>query len=56
MILRDTLLSAHLDGLECRSSGVVAYHCDAGHVFLLTSEDFRWNEPRRVGAGYALLV
>lgn len=43
-ILSDVLLSAHIRGLRCSSSGVVAYHCGVGHVFLVVDEDFRWSE------------
>jgi hypothetical protein len=44
-ILCDTLLSAHFRGMACPSEGVVAYHCDGSHVFLVLRNDFRWGEP-----------
>lgn len=44
-ILCDTLLSAHFRGMACPSEGVVAYHCDESHVFLVLRNDFRWGEP-----------
>lgn len=43
-ILHETLLSAHRDGLRCSSSGVFAYHCNSGHVFLIVNDAFRWEE------------
>jgi hypothetical protein len=56
LTLRDLLLSAHVDGLTCRSSGAFAYHCDTGHIFLLLSEDFRSQQPVPEGKGYSILV
>ena len=47
-MLRDTLLSAHTEGLRCSSSPVVAYHCASGHVFLIVDEGFRWEEATLV--------
>ena len=44
-ILCDTLLSAHFRGMSCPSEGVVAFHCEGNHVFLLLRSDFRWGEP-----------
>lgn len=44
-ILCDTLLSAHFRGMECPSEGVVAYHCEGSHVFLVLRNDFRWGQP-----------
>ena len=44
-ILCDTLLSAHFRGMACPAEGVVAYHCEESHVFLLLREDFRWGTP-----------
>jgi hypothetical protein len=44
-ILCDTLLSAHFRGMACPSEGVVAYHCDGSHVFLVLRNDFHWGEP-----------
>ncbi len=44
-ILCDTLLSAHFRGMQCPSEGVVAYHCEGGHVFLLLRSDFSWGQP-----------
>lgn len=55
-ILRDSLLSAHIDGFACRSTGAVAYHCSAGHVFLLVDENFMWKEAAPEGSGYSILV
>ena len=55
-ILRDTLLSAHIDGFSCRSTGAVAYHCSSGHVFLVVDEDFAWKEPIPEGRGYSMLI
>ncbi len=49
----DTLLSAHLDGVTCPSSGVVAYHCHAGHVFLIAGEGFQWKEAVPNGSTYS---
>jgi hypothetical protein len=43
--LCDTLLSAHFRGMACPSEGVVAYHCEGSHVFLVLRDDFRWGEP-----------
>jgi hypothetical protein len=43
-MLRDALLFAHIDGLLCSSTGVIVYHCDAGHVFMIVEDDSRWNE------------
>jgi len=44
-VFRDTRLSAHFRGLQCPSEGVVAYHCEEKHVFLLLRNDFRWGQP-----------
>lgn len=55
-MLRDTLLCAHIEGLACPSSGTVAYHCDAGHVFVVVSDYFRWKEPVPEGEGHSILV
>ncbi len=44
-ILCDTLLSAHFRGMACPSEGVVAYHCEGSHVFLILRSDFRWGKP-----------
>jgi hypothetical protein len=38
--LRETPLSAYLDGLTARSTGALAYHRDLGHVFLLVTRTF----------------
>jgi hypothetical protein len=55
-ILRDTLLSAHIQGLACPSAGAMAYHCGEGHVFLIVGETFRWKEPFPEGNGCSLVV
>jgi len=52
----DVLLSSYSVGLKFPPAGAVAYHCDRGHVFLLLSEDFRWEESVPVGSGYAIFV
>ena len=52
----DTLLSARPDGLAPHVLGVVAYQCDAGHVFLLPRASFRWTQPQREGNGYGIVV
>jgi hypothetical protein len=44
-ILCDTLLSAEFRGMACPSEGVLAYHCEGNHVFLILRRDFRWGEP-----------
>jgi hypothetical protein len=44
-ILCDTLLSAQFRGMECPSEGVVAYHCEDSHVFLVLRNDFHWGQP-----------
>ena len=43
-ILCDTLLSAHFRGMQCPSEGVVAYHCESSHVFLVLRNDFSWGQ------------
>ena len=55
-MLRDTLLSAYVDGITYPSSGAVAYHCKEGHVFLLISDRFKWGEAIRQGKGYSMMV
>ncbi len=55
-ILRDTLLCAHIEGLTCPSSGAIAYHCEAGHVFVVVGEDFRWKEPMLEDKEYSIFV
>ena len=44
-ILCDTLLSAYFRGMACPAEGVMAYHCEGSHVFLVLRNDFRWGEP-----------
>lgn len=44
-ILCDTLLSAEFRGMACPSEGVLAFHCEGSHVFLILRNDFRWGEP-----------
>lgn len=55
-ILRETLISAHIDGFACDSAGAMSYHCDSGHVFLIVTEDFTWKEARPEGPGHSILV
>lgn len=55
-ILRDTLLSAYIEGLACPSSGTIAYHCHAGHIFVIVGEGFRWKEPVLQVDGNSILV
>lgn len=31
-------------------------HCAAGHVFLVVSENFKWEEPQPEGPGHTILV
>ena len=54
--LRDTLLSAHVDGVAYPSSGAIAYRCKGGHLFLLISDRFKWAEPTLEGRGYSIVV
>lgn len=56
LMLRDTLLSTHIDGLACPSLGALVYHCNVGHVFLLISDQFKWEEPIQEGSGYSVIV
>ena len=55
-MLSDVLLSAHFPNAKCPSSGVVAYHCAAGHVFLLLNENFHWKAPVPEGSGHSFTV
>lgn len=55
-MLREVMLSAHVDGLAFGSSGIVAYHCAAGHVFLVFGSSFERGEPLPDGNGCSLIV
>lgn len=55
-ILRNTLLTAHVEGFACHSTGVIAYHCSSGHVFLVVDEDFMWKESIPEINGSSMLV
>jgi hypothetical protein len=48
-ILCDTLLSAEFRGMACPSEGVLAFHCEESHVFMILRSDFRWGEPVSTG-------
>jgi hypothetical protein len=55
-MLREVLLSAYLDGLAYGSSGVIAYHCTDGHIFLVFGNSFEWGNAVPDGNGYSMLV
>jgi hypothetical protein len=55
-ILADTLLAAYVNGLTTQVVGVLAYHCGAGHVFLVMGDDFKFLESSLDGSGHSLFV
>ena len=55
-MMNDTLLSAKPDGLAPHMLEVVAYQCDAAHVFLLVNDGFWWRQPRKSGSGYEIAL
>ena len=53
---REILLSTYLGDLAMSSCRALAYHCNAGHVFLVTDNHSNWNGLRKEGNGYAMIV
>ncbi len=55
-IMRKILLSVHVDGLACPSSGAFAYRCDNGHVLVVVNGNFARKEAVREGNGHTIFV
>jgi hypothetical protein len=52
----NTIFSAYIDGIKSSAVGLWAYHCEAGHVFLVIGSEFRLSEAVPDGNGHTVIV